>query len=166
MKIFLIGMPGSGKSTLGKQLAQKLNVPFTDLDTEIEDSEGMVVSEIFSKLGEDAFRQIESQTLIERSSSDESFVMATGGGAPCFYNGIDTMNASGLTIFLDVSINEIVERLSSKKDRPLLVSETPQELKKRLEALEMKRRNIYKKASIVVENPTLEKVLRKLSAGL
>jgi shikimate kinase len=87
--------------------------------------------------------------------------MATGGGAPCFYNGIDTMNSTGLTIFLDVSIDELVRR-TSKTDRPLLRSGEPRELKKKLEILAEKRMPVYRKASVISNKPDVESVLHLL----
>jgi shikimate kinase len=161
MKIYLIGMPGSGKTTIGRSLAEKLSVPFIDLDKEIEKREGKTISDIFSTDGEDHFRAIESRTLTEWSSRDDSFVLATGGGAPCFYNGIETMNATGLTIFLDVPIQELAQR-TAKSDRPLLKTQTPGDLLIRLEALAKKRMAIYRKASIIATNPTVDSVLQKL----
>src|SRR5688572_2577774 len=120
MKIFLIGMPYSGKSTLGRQLANELDVSFVDQDHEIEIREGKSIPEIFSQEGEDHFRIVESTVLKEWAASAESFVMGTGGGAPCFYQGIDLINQAGISIFLDVSIEELVSRVGSKSDRPLL----------------------------------------------
>src|SRR5689334_5487844 len=102
MKIFLIGLPGSGKSTLGKDLADALLVDFVDLDVEIEKQENKIVQDIFREKGEDYFRQVESSVLKVWAASSKSFVMSTGGGAPCFYGGIDVINESGISIFLNV----------------------------------------------------------------
>src|SRR5215216_5287440 len=107
MKIYLIGMPGSGKTTLGKQIAEDLGFPFIDLDTEIENREGKSISEIFSHKGEDHFRVLESTLLKELSSSSHNVVIATGGGAPCYFGGMETMNATGLTVFIDVPLDDI-----------------------------------------------------------
>ena len=158
-------MPGSGKSTLGRRLAEKLSLPFIDLDAEIEKSEGIAVSDIFSTKGEDYFRMKESESLQSFAGSSESFVMATGGGAPCFFDGIHHMNTAGLTIFLDVPIAELVRRLSSKKDRPLLLTAGVDELTRRLEDLLAKRSMIYTKASINVKQPNLQRILEALKVG-
>src|SRR5258708_25113313 len=101
MKIFIIGLPGSGKTTLGKQVAEKLNLPFIDLDLEIEKLEGKTVQEIFAKRKENYFRELESRTLKNFCSGKSDFVMATGGGAPGFFDNMDVMNNSGKTVFLD-----------------------------------------------------------------
>jgi shikimate kinase len=154
-------MPGAGKTTLGRGLADALLLPFIDLDQEIETNEGASVPEIFSKKGEDYFRRIESQMLNEWAAKREDFVMATGGGAPCFYNGIETMNTTGLTIFLDVSLDELVRR-TVKTDRPLLRSADSRELKDKLRILAEKRSHVYSKASIVAKEPTVESVLYQL----
>ena len=78
MKIFLIGMPGSGKSTLGRQVARHLGIEFVDLDAEIEKAEAKSISDIFSQQGEDYFRIVESRLLLEWAASTKAFVMATG----------------------------------------------------------------------------------------
>jgi len=125
LKIFLIGLPGSGKSTLGKQLSDVLHRPFIDLDTEIERECRMPIAEIFKSEGETWFREKEAHVLRKVSDASDEFVMATGGGTPCFYSGIDFMNSKGLSIFLDVSIDVITERINSKEKskRPLLTQE-------------------------------------------
>lgn len=157
MKIYLVGMPGSGKSTLGEQLARALDVQFLDLDTEIEKKEGKSIPQIFLEHGENYFRIVEAEKLRELAGSDNSFVLATGGGAPCFYNGMDTLNETGISVFLNVPISELIRRVSRNKDRPLLANE---DIEKKMQTLLEKRLPVYKKASIVVDNPTLDSVLR------
>lgn len=167
MKIFLIGMPGSGKTTLGQELAQSLSLPFIDLDHEIEKREGIQVKEIFSTKGEDYFRQVESDTLKLFASSPKDFVLATGGGAPCFHNGINIINSSGTSIFLDVPVDEIVKRVVSNTDRPLLVTDEStddkiKQLRERLEGIRKTRLDIYHKASVTVSNPVLSDLLHRI----
>lgn len=161
MKIYLIGMPGSGKTTIGRRLADELSLPFVDLDKEIENREHAAVAEIFAAKGEDYFRIIESKTLAEWASRTENFVLATGGGTPCFYDGIKTMNATGLTIFLDVPVDDLLSR-TAKSDRPLLKSQDTDDLRKKLEALHRQRLSIYRQASIIAPNPTVESLLGKI----
>lgn len=162
MKIYLIGMPGSGKSTLGKQLAEELNLPFVDLDAEIERSQGRSIPEIFREKGEDHFRQIESQLLREWSASQDRFVMATGGGAPCFYNGMAVINSSGISVYLNVAIDELLRRTEKSNDRPLLGTNDRTEKEKRLRELLSVRDKIYSQAKIKIPAPTMEKLKKEL----
>jgi shikimate kinase len=158
MKIYLIGMPGSGKSTLGRKLAKELLVEFVDLDHELETREKKSIKEIFALNGEDYFRQIESQVLIEWSASSKNFVMATGGGTPCFYQGIEVINETGLSIFLDVPVSQLLSRLEKKTDRPLLSSADQKEMEEKLTEIRSRRLSVYQQAQITVENPDLSKV--------
>jgi shikimate kinase len=145
MKIFLIGLPGSGKTTLGKQLAERLNINFIDLDTEIEKSEGESIALIFKKFGEDHFRKAESNQLQNWANSNENFVMATGGGAPCFFDNMEVMNQAGTTIFLDVPAKEIAKRISGQSvNRPLLLNLSFEELKDKIEFLRSQRKPFYR----------------------
>lgn len=164
IKIFLIGMPGSGKTTLGKQLAEKLALEFVDLDQEIQKEAGKSVQEIFSQQGEDAFRQIESALLTRWSSSPKNFVMATGGGAPVFLQGIETINKTGLSIFLEVGVDEILRRLSALDDRPLLNASDEKEKKIKLTALLEKRLPIYKKAALTFNGSDVNQLVALIEA--
>lgn len=121
MKVFLVGMPGSGKSTLGKQIARILNMHFVDLDTAIEQLTRKPIREIFQKQGEVYFRELERDTLDKLIHEHEAFVMATGGGTPCFHDNMLTMNKVGITVFIDIPSQEIIQRMSKKgiADRPL-----------------------------------------------
>jgi shikimate kinase len=158
MKIYLIGMPGAGKSTLGKQLADRLSLPFVDLDVVIQDHEQKEVKDIFREQGEDHFRLIESQLLREWAGSEKSFVMATGGGAPCFHQGIDIINQTGLSIFLDVSTDVLLDRLHAKTDRPLLNSVDAKEKDEKLRSLRTSRLKCYQQAHVIVADPTIKKL--------
>lgn len=122
MKIFLVGLPGSGKSSLGREISRKIELPFFDLDDVIEEKAGMKITEIFAVHGEEYFRELEMEVLSKYCSwEDDSIVVATGGGTPCFYKNMEEMKASGLTVYLKVPIHTIMERLKSQKSvRPLL----------------------------------------------
>lgn len=161
-KIYLIGMPGSGKTTLGKKVASALLLDFVDLDLEIEKREQKSIPEIFSHQGEDYFRQVESALLHEWAASDKSFVMATGGGAPCFYNGIEVINNSGISIFLDVPIDKLARRVEDNTDRPLLKAEDYEALKSKLEKIRESRIAIYHQAKITLQKATVNMILHKL----
>lgn len=146
-KIFLIGLPGSGKTTLGKQLAVSLRLPFIDLDKAIENIAKKKVEDIFKELGEPGFRKLEKETLHQHCQQTESFVMATGGGAPCFGDNIEIMKKSGTVVFLDVAPKTISERIIHEvAHRPLLKHETPDSLKDRIEFLRSQRVSFYKQA--------------------
>ena len=145
MKVFLIGLPGSGKSTLGPKLAEAMNLPFFDLDHEIEKRTSKSVSEIFSLNGEDYFRKIENSTLVNLNKSKSDFLLATGGGTPCFFDAMQWMNDQGVTIYLDTDLSTIIKRLKNKTDRPLLVNE---DLEEKLTKLHSDRINTYRQCKL------------------
>ncbi|HKG05456.1 MAG TPA: shikimate kinase [Pedobacter sp.] len=120
MKVFLIGFMGCGKSTMGRKLARKLDYVFIDLDHEVEGAAGMSVGDYFTANGEDAFRQLESRTLKE-FSYPVNCIVATGGGAPCFFDNMDWMNSNGLAIYIHMTPQALAKRLENGKEkRPLL----------------------------------------------
>lgn len=149
-KIVLVGMPGSGKSTLGKSLAVKLNWAFYDLDDLIEAKAGKAISEIFSSKGEGYFRKLETEVLEEVLDKKETFVLATGGGTPCFNENMDLINKKGVSVYLDVPLNNILDRLTNTQVaiRPLFASlDTPQIILK-LKDMHSQRNAYYEKAKI------------------
>jgi shikimate kinase len=166
MKIFLIGLPGSGKTTVGKRLAEKLKQPFVDLDLEIERLEKKSVQEIFAEKKENYFREIESNVLKGFCQKESDFVMATGGGAPCFFDNMKSMNEAGKTIFLDVPGSEIVLRLgrSDLMKRPLFSNLSSEQLKDKIEWLRSQRIRFYEQAQITYSTTSfsLEDILPKL----
>src|SRR5438045_6679796 len=124
MKVFLLGLPGSGKTTLGKDLAASLEIKFIDLDYEIEKSEGATIREIFQAKKEDYFRKVESALLKKWCESSTDFVMATGGGAPVYFDNMSLINKAGASVFLDVPASEIANRIlkTNIADRPLFAN--------------------------------------------
>src|SRR5205814_10035442 len=130
MKIFFVGFMGSGKTHWGNQLSEKLRLPFFDLDEQVTSHEGKSIPEIFSDNGEEYFRLLEKDILHIITESHENFVMACGGGTPCFYNNIDYMNQSGTTIWINTSIDVLFQRLLKEKPvRPLIKNLTNDQLR-------------------------------------
>ena len=124
-KVFLIGYMASGKSTLGKELSQKINCPFVDLDNKVEEQMGMRIEEAIEKYGELYFRKQEHNTLkAVLQSLPNTAVVAMGGGTPAFYDHMEQLNKEGETVFLDVPIKELTQRLESDMDRPMLKNQT------------------------------------------
>jgi shikimate kinase len=157
MKIFLLGMPGSGKSTLGKQLASHLQVPFLDLDQLIQERVGMSIPDFFSARGEEAFREQEQITLQSAISDIPKFVMATGGGAPCFFQNMDEMNRAGVTIYLKPSRRALAERLhhDGLQHRPLFAGLSMDAFLQKLADMEESRKEYYQKAKVILEGDDL-----------
>ncbi len=144
--IILIGFMGSGKTTMGKNLADKLNYQFLDTDKEIENLVGMPISKIFETKGEKYFRSLERQ-FIEKLDVTNT-VIATGGGLPCFNNNIDYLNKKGVTVYLKYSAEELYERLKSETEqRPILKNKSSEELFLFIQDLLNKREACYKKAT-------------------
>lgn len=156
MKIYLIGFMASGKTTIGVELAKMLNYKFIDLDIYIEQKYNKTIKQIFEQKGEDHFRILENETLREVSSIDGNILIAAGGGTSCFYNSIDFMNKTGLTIYFKVNVGELVSRLiESKTDRPLLWGKTPQELNDYIIRVLDERKKYYEKAKITVDTSNI-----------
>jgi shikimate kinase len=125
--IFLIGYMGVGKTTLGKQLANKLNYTFIDTDTWIEQKMQLSIPEIFAKFGEHYFRELEKEAV--QQLPKEKIVVATGGGLPCYGNLMSTILDSGISIYLHRPAKELVQRLvNAKSNRPLIQHKSEAEL--------------------------------------
>lgn len=120
MRVYLTGFMGSGKSTLGKSLATALSYRFIDLDSLIEEEEGLAISEIFASKGEKEFRAIETAVL--QSLSADDCVIALGGGTPCSDTNIDYIKSSGISFYLYLSEEDLFTRLSKLRNgnRPLI----------------------------------------------
>jgi len=130
MQIVLLGYMGSGKTTIGKLLAKRLQLKFLDLDLIIEESEGIKISGIFKEKGEIYFRKKEATSLRELLSNDDDFVLSIGGGTPCYANNMSAINEiTEHGIYLKVGLTELVKRLQKEKsERPLITNIPNQEL--------------------------------------
>ncbi len=117
--IVLCGFMGCGKTTVGKALAQRLNLQFVDSDTVIEQVQGKTVTEIFAQNGEAYFREIE-RNVIKSLVAKSGLVIATGGGAVLNPENVNALKTNGTVVFLDVSKNEVLKRLKDDTTRPLL----------------------------------------------
>ena len=130
MRVFLIGFMGCGKTHWGRELGRRLNIPFFDLDEKIEEHEGKPIVQIFAEEGEEYFRMVEKDILHILTESHETFVMACGGGTPCFFNNIDYLKKKGAVVWINCSIDCLYQRLKKEKDqRPLIRSIPDDELK-------------------------------------
>lgn len=157
--IFLIGMPGVGKSTLGILLSRRLSLPFIDSDKVISTSEGLSITEIFSRYGEVHFRKLECDFLETIAMHPKPRIIATGGGLPCFNNNMDTMNKVGLTLFLNFPLETILKNLEVEeqekgKIRPLLAGGVGIAGKReKLQILYQTRISYYSQAQHTFTNP-------------
>jgi shikimate kinase len=152
--IFLIGMPSSGKSTLGRRLADALHYRFADTDRIIVRAEGMTINEIFAGRGEAQFRELERQTL-RGILPGASLVVSTGGGMPCFNDNMAYINATGVSVFLDVPPALLLRRMRAHAvaDRPLYDPENP-ELLTTLQAKYDVRLPFYQQAHVTLSGET------------
>ncbi|HET9191188.1 MAG TPA: shikimate kinase AroK [Rudaea sp.] len=138
--LFLVGPMGAGKSTLGKRVAETLDLPFFDLDHEIQAQCGADVALIFDIEGERGFRRRESAMLAEFAARD-GIVLATGGGAILADENRDLLRARGFVVFLETTVDEQLERLARDRKRPLLAAPDRRE---RLEQLAAQRNTLYR----------------------
>lgn len=153
MLIFLVGMPGSGKTSFGQQLSQQLALPVWDMDDLIEQKAQMRIPAIFEKHGEDHFRKLEQEVLHEIiQQKNTNAIVATGGGAPCFFDNMDRINRAGVSIYLDTPVDLIVQRLMHKnQDRPLYQQGSPEALNEKLTQTFWKRKKYYWQAQIFLK---------------
>ncbi len=162
--IVLVGMMGAGKSSVGKRLARRLNLPFNDADTEIEQAAGMTIPEIFAHHGEPAFRDGEKK-VIARLLEAGPMVLATGGGA---YMNADTraaIDGHGIAVWLKAELDLLLRRVRRRDDRPLLKTDDPA-------ATLARRYPVYAQAHITVtshdvpQDTMVEAVIDALAAHL
>jgi shikimate kinase len=146
--IWLVGMPASGKSTVGRLLAREMGRPFTDSDRALVKAAGHGIPWIFEHLGEKAFRRIEARVLRGLALQATPRVIATGGGAVTVASNLKLMKGSGRVVFIDTSLDEIEKRLSGpEQDRPLMRGCG---LRGKVQALYDARKDAYRRADFRV----------------
>lgn len=163
--IYLIGMPSSGKSTLGRSLAAHLAYEYVDMDEVLVENEGRSVFQIFDESGEPYFRKIETD-LLRSFLPNEKKVISTGGGAPVFYDNMNFILKNGISIYLDVTPIDLFDRIykSNKNDRPLIDKSDANELLKNLESKYNYRYQYYSQADIVIDhNFTINHIIERLA---
>jgi len=150
MNIYIIGYMGSGKTTVAKKLASSFKYRFVDLDEEIIRETKNTIAELFEKHGEDSFRQ-EEQKALHNTARLENVVIATGGGAPCFFDNMDWMNEEGITVYLEANAGLLFHRLVNEKDkRPLLKKISEIELMEHIQEHLAQREVFYSKALVTI----------------
>ncbi|MEM6298515.1 MAG: shikimate kinase [Bacteroidota bacterium] len=163
-RVYLVGMPASGKSTWGKKLAMAWRWEFVDLDEDIERAANQKIPQIFSEHGEDYFRKLEREAVLRTKSLSQT-VIATGGGAPYFFDNMDFINAQGISVFLDTTLDTLLERLQYKANtRPLFPKNDLTKLRAQVRKKYRDRRPFYQKAHLTLSEATL--TLQELSAAL
>lgn len=149
-RIFLMGMPGSGKSTWGKWLAQQLGWKFLDLDKQIVKRTQRSISELFEETGENNFRLLERELLHETFTTHNS-VISCGGGTPAFFDNMQQMLKHGLTIYLKADSGLLVNRIVfGKTSRPLFEGLPEEEIGAKMEALLKERSPFYEQAECTI----------------
>ena len=160
MKLVLLGYMGSGKSSVGQRLADVLNYPFKDLDSEIEKREGQQIPSLFDDKGEIYFRRKESEVLAELLADEEKVVLALGGGTPCYANNMDLILEQDGTqaVYLNASLDSLVNRLfEDRHTRPLISHLEDQEsLKDFVRKHLFERTHHYLRADHVVDVSNIE----------
>jgi len=150
MRIYLIGYMASGKSNLGRILAEKMGYEFVDLDYLFEEKFRISVYDFFEKYDEPAFRKIE-QGLLYETINYENVVISTGGGTPCFFENMEFIKRAGTSVYLCWEIPNLVSRLKMvRRKRPLLKDIPPEELRRKVETHLQQRECYYKQADFTV----------------
>lgn len=165
MKVFLIGMMGAGKSSIGKLLAKQLGQSFIDLDEFIEEKEERSIEDIFKLKGVEYFREVERKALLEVCNQRADAIVATGGGTPCFFDNIEVMKSSGVTIYLKANNTILLARLQEDAHtRPLLSHQTNDEMLETLDSLFLRRKNFYEKAELILntEKKSFESIAEEI----
>ena len=151
MLVYLVGYMGCGKSSIGRKLARRLGMDFIDMDSEIIRVAGKSVGEVFAEVGEEGFRLLEKEVLKNISEKTDAIV-ATGGGSPCFFDNMDVMNRSGLTIYFKMGAEKLAARLEYCKDkRPLIKDKTQEELVDYISVNLKKRDPYYMQAKLIID---------------
>ena len=164
--LILIGYMGSGKSTIGKQLAKKYQYDFLDTDEWIEHENGMTIKELFASKGENYFRNLETQALISFQNQIGHTILSTGGGMALSATNARLLRNLGIVILLKVSKEVVIQRLQGDTTRPLLQGE---DFEKKIEQMLEQRDPLYESAAhyvIDTDGKTIEEVIEEIGVIL
>lgn len=152
-----MGFMSSGKSTFGKILANSLNFDFYDIDDIFEERFKITINDFFEKFGETKFRELE-HNILKQTLTFDNCVISCGGGTPCFYDNIDQINNSGVSIYLKLPFKVLLERLKkTKKKRPLIIDLSDDKLEEYIISNLNKRESYYNKAQITIDIQNISK---------
>lgn len=157
---------GSGKTSIGKRVAKKLDMVFLDMDDFLVKKTGKTVPEIFEKEGEEAFRKYEKEVLHE-TFTFKNTVIAAGGGTPCFFDNMEQMNNNGTSFYLKNSVDFLIHKLThAKTERPLVKGKTEEELREYIVKTLQYREQFYMQAhNIINVNSFTKKKSASVIAG-
>ena len=151
MKLILVGYMGSGKSSIGKRLANRLEFDFIDLDNKIEIFSNATIEDIFEKNGEEEFRSLETYVL-SRVLQGDNMVLATGGGTPCHSNNMEVLKENGFVVYLELTPETLKKRLFwAKTKRPIIKGMNEDDLLEFIEVHLENRREFYEEAHFIVD---------------
>jgi shikimate kinase len=157
MRIYLIGFMGAGKSYWGPRLAQQAGLRFYDLDREIEQSQQLTIDQLFTLKGEESFRVLEKELLHLLTENHSQFVMACGGGTPCFLNNIEYMRRSGKVVWINPTVEVLAKRLwAERTQRPLLRSVSESDLEGVIQKKMADRRLYYEQAHVRFDEEAID----------
>lgn len=161
--MYLVGMPASGKTTLGKSLAKEMGREFVDIDHKIEEFCQMTVGEIITENGMEYFRKIEKDVL-DMFLSKTDLVVSTGGGLPCFYDNMEAISNTGFSVFLNVSPSELNRRMKSNMGRSYIYEKAGGAPVRYLTESLKARKSFYKMADIHIrkDDITTEDIIKEL----
>lgn len=147
---------GSGKTLVSKELSVLNNFKIFDLDTEISKQNNRSITEIFKEKGEIFFRKTEKEVLEKILSSEKNIILSLGGGTPCYYNNIDSINEKTISVFLKTDVKTLAQRLSSEKDkRPLIQNISNEDLPEFIAKHLFERNPFYNQAKITINTDNL-----------
>ncbi len=167
MKLVLLGYMASGKSSIGRILAQKLQLSFIDLDNFIAEKENLTILEIFKTKGEIYFRRKETHLLEELLKKEEQFVLALGGGTPCYGKNMQIVNEFGKTFYLKSSLQNtynILSKTENKQPRPLISTIPNEGLKEFIAKHLFERAPYYEQAehTILIDGKSMEDIANEI----
>lgn len=147
---------GSGKTLVSKELSILNNFKIFDLDTEISKQNNRSITEIFKEKGEIFFRKTEKEVLEKILSTEKNIILSLGGGTPCYYNNIDSINEKTISVFLKTNVKNLAQRLSSEKDkRPLIQNISNEDLPEFIAKHLFERNPFYNQAKITINTDSL-----------